>query len=213
MLLRFIDGFKSTDSIVVAATNRKQDLDAALLSRCQAIVTFGLPDEACRADILKHYAAHLAAEVRLLLVLQQLDTCGISDIARTGQRQSVEIPLCNGSHANTTLCSISDLRACDPAGVSVGQHRVCMQLGRWRQGQQCWSDCRTSRGSRKQRQECLQEICVRFAKLLSGSGLQASFVAQFQKTPFPQRAPTCSPLKPASYHYGTMQPCPRLLLN
>lgn len=81
VLLRFIDGFKSTDSIVVAATNRKQDLDAALLSRCQAIVTFGLPDVACRADILKHYAAHLAAEVRLLLVLQQFYACGVMDIA------------------------------------------------------------------------------------------------------------------------------------
>lgn len=86
-----------------------------------------------------------------------------------------------------------------------------MQLGRWRQVQQCWCDCRTSRGSRKQHRECLQEICVRFAKLLSGSGLQASFVAQCQKTPFPQRAPTCSPLRPASYHYEMMQPCPRLL--
>lgn len=73
VLLRFIDGFKATDSIVVAATNRKQDLDAALLSRCQAIVTFGLPDAGCRADILKHYAAHLAAEV-LLSLLQLLQS-------------------------------------------------------------------------------------------------------------------------------------------
>lgn len=63
VLLRFIDGFKATDSIVIAATNRKQDLDAALLSRCQAIVTFGLPDAACRAGILKHYAAQLTTEV------------------------------------------------------------------------------------------------------------------------------------------------------
>ena len=64
VLLRFIDGFKATDSIVVAATNRKQDLDAALLSRCDAIVTFDLPDGACRAAILQHYAAHLSGEVR-----------------------------------------------------------------------------------------------------------------------------------------------------
>eukprot|EP00892_Ulva_mutabilis_P011888 jgi/Ulvmu1/9071/UM005_0166.1 len=62
VLLRFIDGFQATDSIVVAATNRKQDLDAALLSRCQAIVAFGLPDVACRANILKHYAAQLKTE-------------------------------------------------------------------------------------------------------------------------------------------------------
>ena len=64
VLLRFIDGFKATDSIVVAATNRKQDLDAALLSRCDSIVTFDLPTEDVRAAILKHYAAHLSTEVR-----------------------------------------------------------------------------------------------------------------------------------------------------
>ena len=40
-----------------------QDLDTALLSRCQSIVTFGLPDEACRAKILEHYAAHLQPKV------------------------------------------------------------------------------------------------------------------------------------------------------
>jgi SpoVK/Ycf46/Vps4 family AAA+-type ATPase len=63
VLLRFIDGFKATDSIVIAATNRKQDLDAALLSRCDSVVTFDLPDCACRAAILKHYAAHLTPKV------------------------------------------------------------------------------------------------------------------------------------------------------
>jgi SpoVK/Ycf46/Vps4 family AAA+-type ATPase len=63
VLLRFIDGFKATNSIVVAATNRKQDLDAALLSRCDAIVSFGLPDAECRAAILEHYAAHLKEKV------------------------------------------------------------------------------------------------------------------------------------------------------
>ena len=66
VLLRFVDGFKATNSIIVAATNRKQDLDAALLSRCDTIVSFPLPDRACRADILEHYAAHLSLEARRL---------------------------------------------------------------------------------------------------------------------------------------------------
>ena len=59
VLLRFIDGFQATDSIVIAATNRKHDLDAALLSRCDTIISFNLPDASCRAGILKHYAACL----------------------------------------------------------------------------------------------------------------------------------------------------------
>lgn len=61
VLLRFIDGFKSTDSIVVAATNRKQDLDAAMLSRCDAIIHFDLPSLDVRVEILRLYAAHLDA--------------------------------------------------------------------------------------------------------------------------------------------------------
>ena len=64
VLLRFIDGFQATDSIVIAATNRKHDLDAALLSRCDTIISFNLPDASCRAGILKHYAAHLQTSVR-----------------------------------------------------------------------------------------------------------------------------------------------------
>ena len=72
VLLRFIDGFAATDSIVVAATNRKQDLDTALLSRCDSIVTFDLPGRACRAAILKHYAAHLRDEVRFFIIAQCL---------------------------------------------------------------------------------------------------------------------------------------------
>jgi ATP-dependent 26S proteasome regulatory subunit len=64
VLLRFIDGFTATDSIIVAATNRKQDLDAAMLSRCDAIVKFDLPNPECRAAILKLYAAQLSEQVR-----------------------------------------------------------------------------------------------------------------------------------------------------
>jgi SpoVK/Ycf46/Vps4 family AAA+-type ATPase len=66
VLLRFIDGFQATDSIIVAATNRKQDLDAAMLSRCDAIVRFDLPDAECRAAILKLYATHLSPKVCIL---------------------------------------------------------------------------------------------------------------------------------------------------
>lgn len=46
VLLRQLDGFgPQSRSIVVGATNRRQDLDPALLSRFDASVTFGLPSE------------------------------------------------------------------------------------------------------------------------------------------------------------------------
>ena len=37
-------------AVVIGATNRKQDLDAALLSRFSAIITFDLPDQDCRCE-------------------------------------------------------------------------------------------------------------------------------------------------------------------
>lgn len=54
--------FPGCRSVVIGATNRKADLDAALLSRFDLIVTFGLPDEQCREKILQRYARHLTAE-------------------------------------------------------------------------------------------------------------------------------------------------------
>ena len=65
VLLRRIDGLDSDGrTVVVAATNRKQDLDPALVSRFDAAVEFGLPTETCRADITGTYARHLTAEER-----------------------------------------------------------------------------------------------------------------------------------------------------
>ncbi|KAL4458849.1 hypothetical protein ABPG75_013714 [Micractinium tetrahymenae] len=61
VLLRHLDGFDSTKkrTVVIGATNRKQDLDPALISRFSTSVNFGLPSEPCRADILRQYARHL----------------------------------------------------------------------------------------------------------------------------------------------------------
>lgn len=61
VLLRQLDGFDGGKrSVVIAATNRKQDLDPALRSRFDAAVRFGLPDEPSRAQILAQYARHLS---------------------------------------------------------------------------------------------------------------------------------------------------------
>eukprot|EP00878_Enallax_costatus_P021941 GHUV01023255.1.p1 GENE.GHUV01023255.1~~GHUV01023255.1.p1 ORF type:complete len:291 (+),score=55.39 GHUV01023255.1:158-1030(+) len=86
VLLREIDGFDNTlgsdtsaggptttgvstkgsgssrRSVLIGATNRRQDLDAALLSRFDVSIHFGLPDEQCRAAILQQYANHLNSQ-------------------------------------------------------------------------------------------------------------------------------------------------------
>ncbi|KAG6641798.1 hypothetical protein CIPAW_09G098300 [Carya illinoinensis] len=60
VLLRQIDGFEQDKKLVViAATNRKQDLDPALISRFDSIITFGLPGHQNRQEIAAQYAKHL----------------------------------------------------------------------------------------------------------------------------------------------------------
>ena len=51
VLLRQLDGFQTGEkgrTVVLGATNRKQDLDPALLSRFDASIAFGLPSRDCR---------------------------------------------------------------------------------------------------------------------------------------------------------------------
>ena len=51
VLLREMDGFDRTKrSVVIGATNRKLDLDPALLSRFDTVVDFPLPDNRCRCE-------------------------------------------------------------------------------------------------------------------------------------------------------------------
>ena len=54
-LLQELDGIKrqSGDVFVLAATNRVDDLDSAILSRFNRRIEIGLPDEAARAAILR----------------------------------------------------------------------------------------------------------------------------------------------------------------
>eukprot|EP00891_Asterochloris_glomerata_P004665 jgi/Astpho2/4665/gw1.00067.127.1_t len=60
VLLRQLDGFDANKrSVVVGATNRMEDLDPALLSRMDTAITFGLPEEDTRRQIMHNYATHL----------------------------------------------------------------------------------------------------------------------------------------------------------
>ncbi|XP_057431529.1 cell division control protein 48 isoform X2 [Lotus japonicus] len=61
VLLRQIDGFEQDKKVVViAATNRKEDLDPALISRFDTMIAFGLPDHQNRQEIASKFAKHLS---------------------------------------------------------------------------------------------------------------------------------------------------------
>lgn len=85
-LLRKIDSFESTTNVLlICATNRKADLDPAMLSRIDLAVTFALPDKHARAAIFKRYAKHLTDQQLETLAAQTEHFSGrnISDICKS----------------------------------------------------------------------------------------------------------------------------------
>eukprot|EP00178_Gracilaria_changii_P025520 TRINITY_DN78618_c0_g1_i1.p1 TRINITY_DN78618_c0_g1~~TRINITY_DN78618_c0_g1_i1.p1 ORF type:complete len:574 (+),score=70.68 TRINITY_DN78618_c0_g1_i1:161-1882(+) len=63
VLLRHIDGMDGPqNSILLAATNHKEDIDPALMSRFDVVVSFPLPDMETRAAVLALYAKHLSKD-------------------------------------------------------------------------------------------------------------------------------------------------------
>lgn len=89
VLLREMDGFDVRKRIIViGATNRKQDIDAALLSRFDSTIKFDLPDATCRGLIFKQYAQQLQQEELDLLATKTDDMSGrdIRDICESTER-------------------------------------------------------------------------------------------------------------------------------
>ncbi|KAL2244972.1 UNVERIFIED_CONTAM: Cell division cycle protein 48 [Sesamum indicum] len=89
VLLRQIDGFEQEMKVVViAATNRKQDLDPALLSRFDSMITFGLPDQQTREAIVAQYAKHLTkSEVAELAgATEEMSGRDIRDVCQQAER-------------------------------------------------------------------------------------------------------------------------------
>lgn len=61
--MRKIDSFESDGEVlVICATNRKKDLDPALVSRLDLAVRFELPDAKTRSLIFQRYAKQLSAD-------------------------------------------------------------------------------------------------------------------------------------------------------
>lgn len=89
-LLRKIDSFESDGEVlVICATNRKKDLDPALVSRIDLSIRFELPDSSTRAQIFKRYAKQLTEENLKLLGQMAINLSGrdISDICKDAERK------------------------------------------------------------------------------------------------------------------------------
>eukprot|EP01016_Furgasonia_blochmanni_P044377 TRINITY_DN615_c0_g1_i8.p1 TRINITY_DN615_c0_g1~~TRINITY_DN615_c0_g1_i8.p1 ORF type:complete len:428 (-),score=71.38 TRINITY_DN615_c0_g1_i8:202-1485(-) len=89
-LLRKIDSFESTtDVLLICATNRKQDLDAAMLSRIDLSIKFELPDKHSRIAIFQRYAKQLAENdlERLAEKSEGMSGRNISDICKDTERR------------------------------------------------------------------------------------------------------------------------------
>ncbi|KAJ0692137.1 putative AAA+ ATPase domain, ATPase, AAA-type, core [Helianthus annuus] len=90
VILRQIDGFEQDKKVVViAATNRKQDLDPALLSRFDSMITFGLPDQHTRQEIAAQYAKHLTKTelVEFAAATEEMSGRDIRDVCQQAERR------------------------------------------------------------------------------------------------------------------------------
>lgn len=96
----------TSNVVVIGATNRKADLDPALLSRFTLSIHFPLPNAEERAAIMGYYGKHLGTEQRMHLASlsegrsgrELEDACGVaerlwaSDLVSRGQRSEITAP-------------------------------------------------------------------------------------------------------------------------
>ena len=90
VLLRRLDGFDAnTSTVLIAATNRPRDLDAALVSRFELAIKFPLPDDATRRAILALYAKHLSPSDQAALAAQSDGASGrdLRDVCEAAERK------------------------------------------------------------------------------------------------------------------------------
>jgi len=90
VLLRKIDGFEPNDkTVLIGATNRKQDLDPALISRFDVSIFFHLPSLEERASIFGNYAQQLNGEALEQLAQESEGISGrnIKDVCEHSERR------------------------------------------------------------------------------------------------------------------------------
>ncbi|KAG1674686.1 hypothetical protein FOA52_007210 [Chlamydomonas sp. UWO 241] len=124
VLLREMDGFDARRTVVIGATNRKADLDAALLSRFDMVVTFGLPDEGCRESILARYARHLPKDqvARLAAATSGLSGRDLRDVAEHTERRWASA-IIRGEAREGSLPGISEYMASAAARTAAAVAR------------------------------------------------------------------------------------------
>ncbi|KMZ61143.1 hypothetical protein ZOSMA_54G00740 [Zostera marina] len=89
VILRQIDGFEQEKKIVViAATNRKEDLDPALISRFDSMIFFNLPDQKNREEIVAQYAKQFKRHelVQLAAAMEGMSGRDIRDVCQQAER-------------------------------------------------------------------------------------------------------------------------------
>jgi AAA+ superfamily predicted ATPase len=90
VILQKLEGFEgSSKSTLICATNRLQDLDAALLSRFQLTIRFDLPGREERASVFERYAKTLnKEEIRQLAASSHNMSCrDIKEICEHAERR------------------------------------------------------------------------------------------------------------------------------
>ena len=90
VLLRKLDGIDAvTRTLTIGATNRKKDLDHALISRFDQSIYFPLPNESERSAIFSNYATHLSEEEAkgLAAISKNLSGRSIKDICELAERR------------------------------------------------------------------------------------------------------------------------------
>ncbi|GFP85070.1 cell division cycle protein 48 homolog mj1156 [Phtheirospermum japonicum] len=113
VLLRQIDGFEQEKKVVVvAATNRKQDLDPALLSRFDSMITFGLPDHPTREAIVAQYAKHLTKSelAELAVFTEEMSGRDIRDVCQQAERRWASKIIRGQAEKNEEQSSLPPLR-------------------------------------------------------------------------------------------------------
>lgn len=89
-LLRKIDSFETKGNVlVICATNRKEDLDSALISRVDISIKFDLPDFDTRVQIIQKYAKQLSLEELQELSTQSAKMSGrdLYDVCKDAERR------------------------------------------------------------------------------------------------------------------------------
>jgi ATP-dependent Zn protease len=90
VLLRKLDGMEGLQrTILIGATNRKSDLDSALVSRFDRSIYFPLPNLEERSEILRGYARHLSPEStrKIAEILKGYSGRNLKDFCDTVERR------------------------------------------------------------------------------------------------------------------------------